>query len=339
MATNKNATIRYQVLDRCFRNPGRRYYMEDLVDACNEALYEFSGTQDGIKRRQVFEDIKYMESAQGWNIPLEHRKDGRKVYFRYDDMSFSINNQPMNAMEAAQLKEALMSLSRFRGMPQFEWVNELTARLYNLKDNEPGGKHIIDFDQNQYLTGLEYISPIYNAILYQQVIQIQYQSFKQEAIQIFIFHPYYLKQYNNRWFVFGRSEENDYIINLSLDRIKGIEETKRDYIRNDMIDFSEYFEDIVGVTLPNDGEIVHITASIQPALVPYIKTKPIHGSQKIKQQTNGEFELSLDVVPNYELEAVLLGYGEGLVVTGPIAFKNKISSRIKIMADKYTHAE
>ena len=37
--------------------------MEDLVDACNEALYEFSGTQDGIKRRQVFEDIKYMESA------------------------------------------------------------------------------------------------------------------------------------------------------------------------------------------------------------------------------------------------------------------------------------
>lgn len=68
MATNKHATIRYHALDRCFSNWGRRYYIEDLIEACNLALYEFSGVEDGVKRRQIFDDITFMESEQGWSI-------------------------------------------------------------------------------------------------------------------------------------------------------------------------------------------------------------------------------------------------------------------------------
>ena len=40
MATNKHAIIRYQTLDKCFRNPGRTYYIDDLIQACNDAIYE-----------------------------------------------------------------------------------------------------------------------------------------------------------------------------------------------------------------------------------------------------------------------------------------------------------
>ncbi len=68
MATNKHAIIRYQTLDKCFRNPGRTYYIDDLIQACNDAIYEYSGIEDGVKRRQVLDDIKFMESEQGWNI-------------------------------------------------------------------------------------------------------------------------------------------------------------------------------------------------------------------------------------------------------------------------------
>ena len=57
MATNKHAIIRYQTLDKCFRNPGRIYYIEDLVEACNDAINEYSGIEDGLKRRQLLEDI------------------------------------------------------------------------------------------------------------------------------------------------------------------------------------------------------------------------------------------------------------------------------------------
>jgi hypothetical protein len=64
VATNKHAIIRYHALDQCFSNPGRKYFIDDLMDACNKALYEYTGMSDGVKRRQIFEDIKFMESEQ-----------------------------------------------------------------------------------------------------------------------------------------------------------------------------------------------------------------------------------------------------------------------------------
>src|ERR1035437_3986018 len=115
MATNKNATIRYQTLNRCFRNPGRMYYIEDLIEACNDSLLDIDPSSTGIRKRQLFDDIKFMRDSQGFNAPIESFKDGRKAYYRYNDLSFSINNQPLNEKEAQQLKESLLTLSRFKG--------------------------------------------------------------------------------------------------------------------------------------------------------------------------------------------------------------------------------
>lgn len=141
-----------------------------------------------------------MESAQGWNIPLSRIRDGHKVCFRYADKNFSINNQPLIETEENQLKEALLTLSRFKGMPKFEWVDEISARLDSGLWLSQNKDKIIEFEQNNYLKGLEYITPIYNGILYKKVIEIFYKSFKQEAPHTIVFHPYFLKQYNNNDF-------------------------------------------------------------------------------------------------------------------------------------------
>ena len=135
MATNKNATIRYQVLDRCFRNPGRRYYMQDLIEACNEALLDINPESSGIKRRQIYEDIKFMQDSRGFDAPVESFKDGRRAYYRYTDSDFSINSQPLNEHEAQQLKESLLTLSRFKGMPPFAPIcNRCAAKQKEYKE-------------------------------------------------------------------------------------------------------------------------------------------------------------------------------------------------------------
>tara|TARA_R100000306_G_C4367461_1_gene138344 strand:- start:8 stop:232 length:225 start_codon:yes stop_codon:yes gene_type:complete len=72
MSVNKNALIRYQILDRCFRNPGRMYFWEDLLKECNNALVEFDPNNQGIQRRQLFDDIRFMESDQGVSTNLDH---------------------------------------------------------------------------------------------------------------------------------------------------------------------------------------------------------------------------------------------------------------------------
>src|SRR5690554_183185 len=88
MATNKHATIRYNALDKCLSNPGRKYYIDDLVEFCNEEIYNFTGADNGIKKRQVYDDLRFMKSDQGFAAPIEAYKDGRRSYHRYTDPVF-----------------------------------------------------------------------------------------------------------------------------------------------------------------------------------------------------------------------------------------------------------
>ena len=85
MSTNKFALIRYKILDSCFRNYGRRYFIDDLIHECSKVLQDISGESVGISRRQIFDDISFMESNEGWQIELLRKKDGRKVYYQYAD--------------------------------------------------------------------------------------------------------------------------------------------------------------------------------------------------------------------------------------------------------------
>ncbi len=335
MATNKNATIRYQALNRCFRNPGRKYYIDDLIEACNDSLLDIDSSSTGIKRRQVFDDIKFMRDSQGFDAPIESFKDGKKVFYRYSDLSFSINNQPLNEKEAGQLKEALLTLSRFKGIPQFEWVDEIKTRLessFQLKSR----KKVIEFEENQYLKGKEHIGVLYDAIVNKQILDIQYHPFnKLESIQV-ILNPYFLKQYNSRWFLFGRNEEFNTISNLPLDRIIEINETQRHFTDSDTWDFEEFFEDVVGVTVKQDIEPSKILLQISKSLWPYIESKPIHGSQKLKSKSDDSVIIELSLQINYELSSMIFAFGEDVKVLAPEELKTSIKNKAEALVNKYS---
>ncbi len=335
MATNKHATIRYHALDLCFSNPGRKYFIEDLIDACNNAIYNYTGTSEGIKRRQIFDDIKFMESEQGWSIPLDKVREGKRVYYRYSDKNFSIKKQAINESEANQLKETLSILNRFKGMPQFDWMEEMLIRIeseFKLKTNI---KPIVSFEQNQYLKGLNFFSELFNAIHYKKVIDAYYQSFKQEKPVKMRLHPYYLKQYNNRWFLFALNENTNSISNLALDRIIEIKEINKQYIENKSIDFEEYFDDVVGVTVAENQQPIKILLQINNNLFPYIHSKPIHGSQKIKVRYNNYVIIELFLQLNYEFISLLFSYGEDVTVIEPEQLRTIIKSKAEKVFKNY----
>lgn len=336
MATNKHAQIRYLALDKCLSNRGRRYYIADLVAACNEAIYDFSLKDEGVKKRQVYEDIKFMESERGWKARIVKTKDGKQVYYRYEDSHYSINQSPLNHTELTQIKEVIFTLSKFTGMPQFEWVSEISDRLQNLSNNRHNGNNrIIDFEQNKYLKGLEHITTIFNAIHHQYVLKIKYAPFKESNEIYHNFHPYYLKQYNLRWFVFGLATSQNQLTNLALDRIENIEESQISYIPNNNFDFNEYFEDIVGVTLPEGGSIDTVIISVKKEFLPYLQTKPLHGSQASLKSKGQEDLLSFKLIVNYELISKLLSFGDNIKVIEPMHLAKSIQKQIQLMALQY----
>ena len=82
MATNKNDVIRYQVLNQCYRNPGRKYFIEDLIEYCNEALADIVPSSSGVKRRQIFDDIKFICDSRGFNAPIKAYREERRTFYR-----------------------------------------------------------------------------------------------------------------------------------------------------------------------------------------------------------------------------------------------------------------
>lgn len=330
MPTNRNAQLRYQVLDRCFRNPGRKFFWQDLLNEINKALEEYNGPESKIKRRQLFDDIKFMESDQGWSIPLERHKDGRKVYYRYDDTDFSISNQPLNEDEKSQIDAAISVLSRFSGAPQFEWVQEMIPVIQDRLGLKQSSKEVISIESNIDLKGIEHLGTLYDAIVNELVLKIEYQDFKSDESFELTFHPHFLKQYNNRWFAFGLNEEFEIPTwNLALDRIQKIDQTQNKYIHSE-IDWSEYFFDIIGVTRPDEGEVEKIVLEFTKEQAPYIITKPLHPTQK-HEWVGDKLRVEIEVIPNYELETLILSFGEKVTVISPIVLKRRISQRINNM--------
>ena len=274
MADNKHAQSRYRALDKCLSNPYRKYFVEDLLEACRIALEEITPGTKGISRRQLFDDINHMRSEAGYSAPIVSLKDGKKTYYRYSE-NFSIDKQPLNQAEIEQIKAAINVLGRIKGMPQFEWINELAPKLEQSFLLNKGEPEIISFDNNAYLKGIEYLGPLFHHILYHQALCINYRSYKSDKEVKFILHPYHLKQYNNRWFLLGLNQKYSSISTLALDRILSIEEEKIDFQPNETIDFNEYFEDIIGVTLPENGVLETVILEFDKDAAPYVLSKPI----------------------------------------------------------------
>ena len=334
MAVHKYALLRYRVLDKCFRNKWKRYTFDDLLDAVNEAILEENPKSNGIKIRQLREDIRFMKDHNiGFSAPIETFKVGKHFFYYYEDPKFSISNMPLKDAESAHLKAAIQVLQRFEGAPQFEWLNSVNNILqdkFGIKNEE---KKVIGFEQNIDYTGSQHISTLFNAINNKQALEITYQPFDKDCF-VFDFHPYYLKQYNNRWFVFGRNEANGVPTwNVPLDRIEHIDFSSIKYIE-DETDWEEYFYDIVGVTRPNGHETQEVVLLFEPATAQFVITKPLHASQKQNFLENGQLRVRLKVIPNFELEALILSFGENAQVLEPENFKQKITQRIFAMQAK-----
>ncbi|MFM2394668.1 MAG: hypothetical protein RLZZ546_2650 [Bacteroidota bacterium] len=341
MPQNKSAVIRYQTLDRCFRNPNKKYFINDLIDECSDAIYgESRGKKEIISKRTIYADIEFMKSTHGYSAPIEELKQGRSTFRRYTDINFSINNQPLNEDETSQLKDAIVFLSRLSGREEFSIITNILPKLQgDILNDEFQIKPIISYEENKYLKNKEHLGELFNAIRDEKVLELKYKSFKSEKATKIEMHPYYLKQYNNRWFLFGYCEEKFeqgiHPLNLAIDRIEKINYSKSSYIPNGTIDFESHFDDVIGVTIPNHEKPVTITLKVEPDYVPYLESKAIHPSQKKVKNNDGQFITTIKVIPNYEMYAQLLSLNHNIEVVSPEEVRLKMLRLVEKMYFKY----
>ena len=136
MPTNKNAQLRYKILDECFANRYKTFGIQDLIEVCSDRLSEYYGEEIRISRRTIYEDIRFMESADGFDAPITHIKEGKNVYFRYEDPHFSILKKELSAPEKEVITNALSIFARIKKLQGFDWDRKRETEIDFIAVNE-----------------------------------------------------------------------------------------------------------------------------------------------------------------------------------------------------------
>lgn len=337
MPVSKNALIRYKTIDNCLRNHYRKWTLNDLIDACSDALSEFEGRDESLSRRTVQADIQMMRSDKlGYNAPIVVKEN---KYYTYADPDYSITNVPLTEQDTAMMADAVSVLKQLSGFSAFAGMEDIIGRL---EDRVSAVKHekkpVIYFEKNDALVGLHHIPALYDAITRQRPVSIIYHSFKNPVPQEFTFSPYVLREFRNRWFVFGRRRAGKDVFNLALDRILSISPAPAGvkFIPMDRYNPETWFDDAVGVTKDRTmkPKSVRIWANAKEA--PYIRTKPFHKSQMVVEaDQDGNTVFQINVILNQELEREILSFGEGIKVLAPMELVESIGKRIKAAAKLY----
>ena len=334
MPANRNALIRYKTIDKCLQNRYRKWTLEDLIEACSDALYEYEGIKKGVSRRTVQADIQVMRSDKlGYNAPITVTD---KKYYTYADRDYSITNIPLTDQDLVKLGETVSFLKQFKDFSHF---NEMDAMVQKLEDHVASRREkrppVVMMEKNENLRGLEHLDKLYRAITREDVVRITYQSFTAKNPNTFSFHPYVLKEFRNRWFLVGSRGRNRAVQNLALDRMLHISQTEEAYYKPAGFDTEEYFRDVIGVTVGSAAKPVKIVLFVRDKSAPYVLTKPFHASQKVVSRDAFGVTISLSVQVNIELERDLLAFGEDIIILQPQRLRRRVMERFRTAVERY----
>ncbi|MFK8105153.1 MAG: helix-turn-helix transcriptional regulator, partial [Saprospiraceae bacterium] len=195
---------------------------------------------------------------------------------------------------------------------------------------------IIHLDKNENLKGLSFLDQLYQAILKKKVLEITYQSFSARAPNVFSFHPFILKEYNNRWFLVGKKADASGVMTLALDRLLSVEEDLTTPYLEEVFDGDRYYKNTIGVTVFGDDHIQTVVLKIDRKNAPYVRTKPFHASQQILERLeDGSVIFQLELNLNLELERLLLGFGASIEVLKPRQLRRRMRWHFKRAMEVY----
>ena len=331
MSQNRNALLRYKVIDRCLNNRIKEYTFKDLKDEVDEVLLEKHPNYDGISEHQLRVDIRFMMSADGYDAPIIKKIKGRERIYTYES-PFSISKSTMNETELKSLNQAISVLRMFEGREEFNWLNQIGTILDDeyIRRSQP----IISYESNLDYAGNNLLPLFFNAILNEIVVEFDYEPFGKQARAV-TFHPHYLKQYANRWYIFGKHEnQQKATYHLPLDRIKNVRLNHQINFEKCSIDWDDYFFDIIGV-IRYDEPPQEIILHVNKETFPFVQTKPIHPTQKIRKINDDYYEIRIKIIPNREFIALLMSYGQDITIIEPEHLNQKMHSIINKMKKNY----
>lgn len=320
--SDRRRDLRIPVIDRCLKSAGTRWSARQLLHEVNAYLLECDAKPVDI--RSIQKDIKYLEGLPHNPAPIAFTDDGRVRYYYYADRHYELEATAVNADQLFALTLAQEVLVQLKGFPVVKEIESLRRlfekQLASTKTSEPS---ILLFEAAPELKGIEWLEPLFEAIRAKTVIAIAYKPYGATKNYVKTIHPWWLKQSNKRWFLFGWDEQLQRIDNSPLDRIEKISALSIAY-RGCTMEAAEYFKPIVGVTRPATATIEQLLIRLPDKRANYVLTKPLHDSQALKNQTEEFAIFEYQLIINDELISQLLSFTPDIEILEPAWLREKI---------------
>jgi predicted DNA-binding transcriptional regulator YafY len=332
MPTNKSAFFRYLLIDKCLTRRKSFYYTtSELIDYIEENIDE------RISIRTLQADIKEMKESRvlGFYAPIKYSKQNEG--YCYTDKNYTIGRfVKIDHEDYRSLEFALNILDTYKNVPALDHFKSTVEKLTNefkinkLLNNELSEKFIFP-EEASFVAGLEFLDDLSIAIKDKLVIEINYHRFGNSKAVKHLFHPYCLKEYNERWYVIGWGKKAKGLIHLALDRINSIVFLDNQTFYEINFDAKEYFKYYYGVTVNPSAKPEKILITFDRAKGEYLKTRHIHKSQIIHSENEKEIVFEYNIIPNYEFISFLMSNLPEIKSIEPMSLK-------KIILDKLTRS-
>lgn len=338
MPLDKNKILRYQVLDRCFRDISRLYKATDLLECCNQEMRRYDYRL--VSRRTIQNDIQLL-AKEPYNVVFDE-KLYNSHYYRYSDTNEHLKVLTLISPSRDAIMQTIELLrekcnDEESQNPQWQWM---LLTLQSLVDDKPMdlSNPFVSFENNEAFAGNANFPILLSFIITHQPIDIRYKPFKAEKPENVKIHPYFLKQYNSRWFLIARVDDVDEIITFALDRIFDIQVWNHKFVPSD-VDFNRYYDDITGVTVLSDEPLSNVVLKVTSNRYPYIQTKPFSVKQKIVKHDEDGYVISFPMRINNEFKASILSFGSDIEVLKPERLRQEISAILRKACGKYNNKE
>lgn len=338
MSFSKRQFLRYRVIDKELSMiPGRRVKSVQIQRILLER-YDMK-----ISTRTIQKDIEVMrdDSQLGYFAPIEI--DTVVKAFYYTDPNFTINKFKLKEEEINSLEFILSVFRQYSDHGIFQkfvsGLEKVESAIQIEKESRQEREKNWDFIMIEPVVSIKkevsvLIPKIIGAIDRQNKVQFIYKKFGASSSTMRICTPIWLKEYRGLWYLFAKEEQTKKEKTFALDRM-------RDLIVLDLIgekpsiDPQEYYDKTIGVTVL-DKPVEKIVLSFDPYQGNYIKTQPLHHSQKILIDTNEELRIMISVIPNYELISIILSYGKSIRVISPKSLKKQVFQNLQEASDLYS---
>ncbi len=314
MSLNKEAYIRYKIIDGCIRNLQRPFpSMDDLIATCEKKLGK-TFTVSTIQK-----DIKTMKEDEGLGFMAPIKFSKSRIGYYYSNSDFSISQIPLQENEIEALKSAgemLQVISGSRVGQSFDAaVSKIMVSLREQPDKKREGLPVVFLEKAPQQTGFEHFEFLRNSIKTQTPISLVYYHFLLGEFSTDIIHPYQLLEFSSHWYIIGYSEERKAMRVCGLDRIFNPIELKLQFNNSKFQEVKKYNEDMYGVKTIAGQKKQKIVFAAAADTANYLKAHPLHHTQNIKwHDTRGIFAFSINVIPTYELVRWFFNYSDQVKV-------------------------